>query len=489
MNSITDKVLELNKSIELLNLELKRNRSTKSKDDPEYVSDEYIQKVQSVISNLDIYNFHNYTLKNEINDFYLKSNNLTVNESIVLGLIKSIIKYDINETKKNFLSFNEIFGSSENIINKEDFDNNNKIYNDVVKVVNKIFNILKYFNESKDSEVEDNFDIDKCVNNLMKIKPTIEFFYIKIIIITIINYAHALINICYKYSKDIIPDNLNKEMKEIELSPTIYNDIFINYVYLRDNCYYLEKYFAESFYVFRNKHNINFTLQDLLADIYWNIIFHDKNICQKFFNLYIGEEKCNEEIKEIIKNIYNTLTSLKNPVKDQIIKLLSLTNIEPDKINLISSILNQQVLNHDLIHNELMRYLDGHSLICNKNKINKRPKKKEIVEEQNNEENKDNNGLSFENKTVDEIINYINDNNESKKKKKKRNKKKKNKKNDNEIENKNIEDKIETNKENEDLIVNEFKQFIIDNIIDANQINKIKPVISQDYLNFISEKY
>ena len=45
MNSITDKVLELNKSIELLNLELKRNRETKSKDDPEYVSDEYMAKV------------------------------------------------------------------------------------------------------------------------------------------------------------------------------------------------------------------------------------------------------------------------------------------------------------------------------------------------------------------------------------------------------------------------------------------------------------
>ena len=63
------------------------------------------------------------------------------------------------------------------------------------------------------------------------------------------------------------------------------------------------------------------------------------------------------------------------------------------------------------------------------------------------------------------------------------------KKNDEEIENKNVEDKNEINIENEDLIVNEFKQFILDNIIDANKINKIKPVISQDYLKIISEKY
>ena len=487
MNSITDKVLELNKSIELLNLELKRNHNTKSKDDPEYVSDEYIEKVQSVIANLDIYNFHNYTLKNEVSDFYHNSKkHLSVNESIVLGLIKSIIKYDISETKRKFLTFNEIFSSSENIINKEDFDNNNKIYNETLRAVNKILNQHKYYNKPMDKDSEDNFDLDKCINNLMKTKSNIEFFYIKIIIIAIINHTHKLINTCYKNSKDINTDNNTKEINEEEINPSIYNDLFIEYVYIRDNSYLIERKFSESFYEFRNKHNISFTLQDLLGDIFWNIVFHDKNICQKYFNLYTGEEKCNEEVKEMIKNIYNTLSSLKNPVKDQIIKILGLTNIEPNKINLISSILNQQVLNHDLIHNELMNFLNGHSLHCNKHMTNKKPKKKEIVQETNND---DNNGLSLENKTVDEIINYINENHDNKKKKKKRNKKKKRKKDDEEIENKNEDDKNERSIENEDLIVNEFKQFIIDNIIDANKINKIKPIISQDYLKIISEKY
>ena len=97
MNSITDKVLELNKSIELLNLELKRNHNTKSKDDPEYVGDVNLEKVKSAISNLELYNFQNYTLRDEINNFYNKSKTLTVNESIVLGLIKSIIKYEKNK--------------------------------------------------------------------------------------------------------------------------------------------------------------------------------------------------------------------------------------------------------------------------------------------------------------------------------------------------------------------------------------------------------
>ena len=106
------------------------------------------------------------------------------------------------------------------------------------------------------------------------------------------------------------------------------------------------------------------------------------------------------------------------------------------------------------------------------------------------EKNNDNNNVNnLDNKTVEEIYNYINEDSDNKKKKKRSNKKRKNKKIEIEIEKKIKEDKNETVIEKEDLIVNEFKQFIIDNIIDANKINKIKPVISQNFLNIISEKY
>ena len=111
---------------------------------------------------------------------------------------------------------------------------------------------------------------------------------------------------------------------------------------------------------------------------------------------------------------------------------------------------------------------------------NKNSKKKEIIESNIDYDN------SLDNKTVEEIYNYINDDSDNKKKKKRRNKKKKNKKNDdNAIENNKNEVIIET----EDSVVNEFKQFIIDNIINANEINKIKPVISENFLNIISQKY
>ena len=95
----------------------------------------------------------------------------------------------------------------------------------------------------------------------------------------------------------------------------------------------------------------------------------------------------------------------------------------------------------------------------------------------------------MENKTVDEIYNYINENNEDKNKKKKKKNKKKNKKNEISIKSANEENKNKINQEREDYIVNEFKKDIIQNMIDASQINKIKPFVSENFLKIISEKY
>ena len=406
-------------------------------------------------------------------------------------MIKSIFKYDIDEKKKkNFLSFNDIIGSSINIINKEDFDRNKKIFLEVEKVVMQILKRHKYYH-LPDDQVTDKINIEQYMNNLKNMKSNIEFLFIRVIIMGIMNYTQNFINHYYKKSEQNNSDsntNNNKDEKEkqVELAPDIFREIFIEYVYIRDNSYCLEKHFQEYLNEFRNKHNLNFTMQDLLGDIFWDIIFHDKNICEKFVNLYTKKESCNEEVKDMIKNIYNILTDLKNPIKDKIMDLLSLNNLAQNKISLINIILNQQILNHDLIHKEIMSYFDGRCIYCKKRLLNNNQKNKEIIIEKNNDNNIKNN---LDNKTVEEIYNYINEDSDNKKKKKRRNKKKKKKTIEEEIQNKNKEDKNEIVIEKEDLIVDEFKQFIIDNIIDANKINKIKPVISQNFLNIISDKY
>ena len=82
---------------------------------------------------------------------------ITVNESIVLGLIKSIIKYEKNENNnKKILTFNDLVDSSKSIINKEDFDVNKNIFNEAEKAVNYILNRHKYYNKPMDKDSEDN---------------------------------------------------------------------------------------------------------------------------------------------------------------------------------------------------------------------------------------------------------------------------------------------------------------------------------------------
>ena len=63
-------------------------------------------------------------------------------------------------------------------------------------------------------------------------------------------------------------------------------------------------------------------------------------------------------------------------------------------------------------------------------------------------------------------------------------KKKKNKKN----EKINSNEEKKEDEENDD-IVNKFKEDIIKDVIDANRINKIKPVFSEIFLNIIAQKY
>jgi hypothetical protein len=120
------------------------------------------------------------------------------------------------------------------------------------------------------------------------------------------------------------------------------------------------------------------------------------------------------------------------------------------------------------------------------NKKIKRKKNKKI-EEEKIEENNEKNELKF--KDIDEILNYINDDTDSKKGKKKGKKAKKNK-------NKNKEEK--ENKENNDSNVDEllhnfekefenFKNEIIQDSLFVYEINnKIKPCLSDNFLNSIS---
>jgi hypothetical protein len=274
-------------------------------------------------------------------------------------------------------------------------------------------------------------------------------------------------------------------------------------------CPFLENYFIESFNNFREKYQISFSLSELFTDIFWNCIFHNKILSNKFISIYIGNDSCCKNIRIALSKIIKIISDTSLALKSKVLQLLSLSYLEnKNDIDLMTAIIELKNTNRDLIKNENIinhvnnkmginqEYIeintnnndnddDNNNIKESKNK-NEIKEKTKAKNENNKHENKINefNENDLEHKTVDELYNYINDNQEMKIKKKKRTKKKKAKK----MENKNKEFKEDNdNKTNEeDLVVKQFKIDLLQKVVNVNEINKIKPVLSDKWIQMIS---
>ena len=277
-------------------------------------------------------------------------------------------------------------------------------------------------------------------------------------------------------------------------------------------CPFLENYFIESFNNFREKYQISFSLSELFTDIFWNCIFHNKILSTKFISIYIGNDNCCKNIRIALSKIIKIISDTSFALKSKVLQLLSLSYLEnKNDIDLMTAIVELKNTNRVLIKNEnIISHVNNKMGInqeymeftSNNNNDNNNTNKKESknnseikVEKKEKDENNDINSKNenkinefnesdLEHKTVDEVYNYINDNQEMKSKKKKRTKKKKAKK----LENKNKEFKEDNdNKTNEeDLVVKQFKIDLLQKVVNANEINKIKPVLSEKWIQMIS---
>ena len=489
-------------------------------EDSDFITEENIIKIKSILVYLENYN----KPKNDIECLYSQINNCSIKERVVLDTLLTLFKSKQNSNRPKFLKYKDILENNDNEEKEED-EIDKKIFTAVDRVAhktlhkekdeknNKICQIYKDLNdfEFKESDKSIGYNnIDKLINSLKEKQPYIEFIAIKTIFISIKNITQELINIYYKTSEEMnFNMNLNiindeneideDEAEMIEINPKIFEILFNDYIFMSNRCSFLENYFIESFNNFRNKYKMDFTLSDLFTDIFWNGIFHNKALCKKFINIYIGNDKCDENIRKILSKIIKILNDKSIPLKSQITQFLSLNNIENEEIDLISSIITQKNINYDYIKNEKLitnvnyKALNPEEIIENKINNDNSNKEEPKIKEEKKEEIKEKEEQKFseeemENKTVDEIYNYINENTSNKTKKKKRNKKKKNKKNEKQIK---FVNSIEENKieDYDDEIINNFKEDIIKNMIDANKINKIKPFVSEKFLSIISQKY
>ena len=510
---------------------------------------------------------------NDIECLHSQINNCPVKERLVLqALLKlkeddlkenqEVLTYNsiINEKKQNYIAYNNNNNSECDININEDnkFNLDYSIFNAINRVVHKTLHKNRIINgkETKICEFFDDFakanfketehinysNIDKLVCNLKKKDKHLEFSAIKAIIIAMINLSGEMIKNYINKSKDSMK-SLNKTLfmgqedeAIIELfDPFIFQSIYNDFVSTCNMCPFLENYFIESFNCFRQKYQMSFTLSELFTDIFWDCIFHNKILCYKFINLYIGNDNCSEEIRKILKKIIKIISDSTIPLKHQICELLLINQIcDKNYIDLITSIVELKNENHNLIvkdeindiinnsinksiitsdsqnnHiydiNELNKIKNGDKI--NINEDNKSNTNEEIKDEKSNNieevshniiENKEtnyinNDEIDLEHKSVDELFNYINEDNDknikSKKKKVKKKKSKKNEQINSNNNSRNNENKIveEKKEEEEDQIVLQFKKNLCENFIFAKSINKIKPKISEEWIKIISE--
>ena len=354
--------------------EEKRKRRYKMIDEA-FMNKDNLIKLKSILGCLQSINKYNeQKQKSDIEYLYSQVNNFPMKERIVLETLINLSNSNKNPNKPKFIKYENILEKNNNDKIKEyEFDIAKKIFEAVGRITHKTLHkekneknnkICQIYDDLSDFEFKENDkgieynNIDKLINNLKEKYSNLEFIAIKAIIISMKNLTQELINVYYKNSeKKDLNKNLNiKENDpnddETEINPKIFEILFNDYISISNRCSFLENYFIESFNNFRNKNKMDFILSDLFTDIFWDIIFHNKILCKKFINLYIGNDKCDENIRNILGKIITIISDKTIPLKNEIIKILSLDNIDCGDTDLISSTITQKNIHVDFVKAE-----------------------------------------------------------------------------------------------------------------------------------------
>ena len=483
----------------------------------------------------------------------MKLENLELKDQILLSVIHTINE-DLTNSKKNLILF-------EICLENNDIDKINKtksvnIYNAINREIHIILHGKKNLEKKNcifltepdintyELSILKNSLYDKKICNLKETNKIFEFIAIKTLMISFTNYMNELID---SYMQNIENENNNEEM---------YIGIYKDFVKKSNICSELEEALEYSLGSFKNKYQMNFTLSELFTDIFWNSIFHNKSLCKLFIDTYSNINDIEKKIN--LEKIRKVIFGMNIPLKHHIIDLLGLRHIEQDEKNdlmtLIAEMKNEyhykimklekekekeiekekmENKNENEININNIKINNINEFIDNENKNNLLKNKKEMIIdenircniikandigkykqikakanssflsndninsniilsiENNNDKNEkkiinDDTVPDFSKSSVDEIVKYINDDKivdkSSKVKRKKKSRKNKRAKKE--------EASSEQNKvEIEDSLVLKFKEDLAEEFIHANSITKIKPVISDNWLQQISTYY
>jgi len=455
-------------------------------DNNNYLEENFSNEIERIL--IEIYNknisiissgnYNNsYKIKNENEEIekqmkkYLKKKNIKTN-LLALKCLSNKIKELVGKYKEKVFEIEEIktiYETSQLIINNQILHCNNSVGSNVATNSN-----TSYENDSNINDEENYFKNNPLLNFQDEI---VRKGILNILLRELVNIKKTLkisskeIENIFKYPLSLLRNKNGKKvrfsfelMQVEEFCKTLLNDEFIN-----------------ALLIHMKRSQISFPKKDLLEEVFEDCDHNNEMTrFENFINEKLGiskeldvnnNENENDNYLDEYKMKENSNNN--NALEEQI--------GDNSEFNLDIGSSNENKNSNDLEELNENNIIDNESN-ANSGKKNKKKKQKQVEKENND------NKVEFQD--IDELLNYINDETDSKKGKNKK-KRKKNKKNGNKEDEKindvnnndsNNKNCCEGNDEDFDKIFEEFKKDIEKNTIFVYDINKIKPVLSDDFI-------
>ena len=442
--------------------------------------------------------------KNETNNTGNNFNNLEVKEKIIIEALIELNKSNLSEKEEEIdvyefdledYYFNKKY---KNIItsysSEEDFEFEKNVYE---FIDNRIKLYYKSFKSTKPHVLEEKKnDVKKFNNEIKKILmyekkiPNYNCLGFKSIImslfsliIDLLSNNRFLISFQKNLQENLLFDSNNNLL--------IFINLYTKYNKIKEICPYLEKDFKEIIQNFFDELGVKISLSDIFTDLFWDHVFKNRNINHKFTNAYISNNsKKNlsyEKTKSTMDKIIDILIKCNQPYKKMIGQMFHLPYMNRESVFLMNYIVDSKKKYDYVLDDNKEETIEKEDINTNSSSnTNENNNNKNCIESnnevQNNVNNNNNqkkeNNKNTDNFSLEEMYNYIqNDENGLKNKKKGKKHKKKKKKNN--------EKEIEEENERNDPVVEEFIQYFND----FNEKNigcvKVKPRISKEWIDSI----
>ena len=436
-------------------------------------------------------------IKSEIFDTKKNYTNI-IQEKKNMIIIKALIYLNKDDTIYNIENFNK----REPDLNKSKYEEDNKFEkNAYIRIEDRIREYLNKIKCDKLSQLKniDNIYIQK-LNDFPKKSENYKYLCIKGIILGLLN---------------IINDMIGKEYLKLEDEQknegSFILEIFDKYETMKKINDCIEKDFISFINNFKEENDLQFNFIDLISDLFWDYVFRIKEI-NKFFSNNYGSENININLNETFDKIVDILIKIDLPYKKIIGEILGISCIKKEKFYLMEYIIKYKNPSQNKNKEKQKEKQKEENNTNSKIDIPPIPEEKKETKKEENKEIKsisdeisnfdlDNKNLNLnldvgkslsmdltksklsDKDSIDKVYNYIlyGDNESDKKKSKKRHRKRKKNKNNNVI-------NISEEKEGDDPIVDDFKNFLAD--LNAKRskdyIKKINPKIDESWLKNIN---